>query len=907
MNKDLIFQWLEKACGQRQLTAADTSDFSAMQIASHFRQKRNIVSHHLNNLHREQRVIKINSRPVLFLPVNQLRERHGLAVRQMEYASLAGLLEDRQDSLETLIGAQGSLQEAIRQCKAAISYPGSGLPVLLKGPTGTGKSFLAGRLWRYAIEQHILAPDAPFQVFNCAEYANNPELLTSKLFGHVKGAFTGADRNVEGLIEASDGGVLFIDEVHRLTPEGQEKLFHFMDNGTWRRLGESSQERRACVRLIFATTEEPDKHFLATFIRRIPMIVKILPVAERGQYERMAFIWHFFQTQARQLGHDLAVDGEIMQLLLEEPVEGNVGGLENLIKNVCANAWAFGQRREAILEVKAGHIPDKLLPGRPLLPLLSQEKVIILRDSQGAPVLAGRQQEYERLTRNVCGLCLELSRENISSRAFGKLVYQNVTQYLDALMNKESEMAQQEKRLRFIEDAGKLIAANYDLALSGEFAFLTGRYLTSLPLTLREPDESSRQIMANWLSQEAGLAHRVAQKLIEVIVAKYDLLITTLDRAAITAIVSNAIDATVSSKIKAVIVAHGYSTASSIASVANRLIGEKIYHAMDMPVDVAFSDVSRAILDYLQHTDTSAGVMILIDMGYSREIADTLLEAIHGPLVVVDNVTTRLALNIASEIALSKSIESIAEEIVPLNRSSWDIHYPRHKKEKALLVTCVTGIGTAFKFKNLMEKSLLADFNINIIACEFTRLKHQPNALFTQYDVIAIIGTLDPQVNGVPYMGIEELLGEQGHANLTQLLSGYLTEKQINAINQNMVREFSLHNVVNSLTILNASKTLGYIEEIIAEWQQTLGFTFSNNLIIGLYVHLSCMIERLVMRNEITHYRNLERFSERHGDFIAMVNRSFQRFKSLYNISLPVAEIGYIHDIFELRVAEFSQ
>ncbi len=68
-------------------------------------------------------------------------------------------------------------------------------------------------------------------MFNCAEYANNPELLTSKLFGHAKGAFTGADRAVSGLIETSNGGVLFIDEVHRLPPEGQEKLFHFMDNG----------------------------------------------------------------------------------------------------------------------------------------------------------------------------------------------------------------------------------------------------------------------------------------------------------------------------------------------------------------------------------------------------------------------------------------------------------------------------------------------------------------------------------------------------------------------------------------------------------------------------------------------------------------------------------------------------
>ncbi|WP_159178085.1 sigma 54-interacting transcriptional regulator, partial [Klebsiella pneumoniae] len=112
-----------------------------------------------------------------------------------------------------------------------------------------------------------------------AEYANNPELLTSKLFGHAKGAFTGADKAVPGLIETSNGGVLFIDEVHRLPPEGQEKLFHFMDNGSWRRLGESADERSATVRLIFASTEDLEKHFLATFIRRIPVIVKILPIA----------------------------------------------------------------------------------------------------------------------------------------------------------------------------------------------------------------------------------------------------------------------------------------------------------------------------------------------------------------------------------------------------------------------------------------------------------------------------------------------------------------------------------------------------------------------------------------------------------------------------------------------------
>lgn len=705
MNKESIFRQLELRLAGCSLTADALGAFSAMAIADSLRQKRSIISHHLNNLHREQRVVKVNSRPVLFLPVEALRRHHRLAVRQGDYASIQALCAERQDSLELLIGAQGSLQESLRQCKAAISYPGAGLPLLLRGPTGTGKSFLARQLWQYAIEQGILPPEAPFTVFNCAEYANNPELLTSKLFGHAKGAFTGADRAVSGLIETSNGGVLFIDEVHRLPPEGQEKLFHFMDNGTWRRLGESSDERSATVRLIFASTEDLEKHFLATFIRRIPVIVKILPIAERGQYERLAFIHHFFRREAQRLHHDLSLDSEIISQLMQETLEGNVGGLENLIRNICASAWTFGQRDDGVLEVKAGQLPDRLLMEVPFTVPQTAERIMIYREGGVFPRVSGQHQEYLRLTENICGLCEELAQENISARTFDKLVYQNLTLYLDALMNKESPRARQDKRLRFIEDVGKAIAAHYDLELNAEFAYLTGRYLTSLPLTPVEASPSVRHVMLRWLEEAPGLAQRVAQKLLDVVNNKYDLLIDTLDRLVVAAIVSNAIDATSGGKVKALIIAHGYSTASSIAGVANRLIGEKIYHAMDMPMEVAFSDVSRAIVDYLQHTDTRAGVMVLIDMGYTKEIADALLSVIHGPLVVVDNVTTRLALNVASEIALQKNIEQIAEEIVPLNQSRWDVFWPAQKKARALLVTCITGIGTAFKFKNLMEKS----------------------------------------------------------------------------------------------------------------------------------------------------------------------------------------------------------
>lgn len=80
-------------------------------------------------------------------------------------------------------------------------------------------------MYDYALEIKAISETAPFIIFNCADYAENPQLLLSQLFGHVKGAYTGAAVLKKGLVEKADGGILFLDEVHRLPPEGQELLY----------------------------------------------------------------------------------------------------------------------------------------------------------------------------------------------------------------------------------------------------------------------------------------------------------------------------------------------------------------------------------------------------------------------------------------------------------------------------------------------------------------------------------------------------------------------------------------------------------------------------------------------------------------------------------------------------------
>lgn len=90
-----------------------------------------------------------------------------------------------------LIGCNGSMEQVIEKCKAAVNYPVNGLTMIICGASGVGKSYLASLIHQYAMEVGVIEKNAPFVVLNCADYANNSELLSSVLFGHVKGAFTG--------------------------------------------------------------------------------------------------------------------------------------------------------------------------------------------------------------------------------------------------------------------------------------------------------------------------------------------------------------------------------------------------------------------------------------------------------------------------------------------------------------------------------------------------------------------------------------------------------------------------------------------------------------------------------------------------------------------------------------------
>ena len=308
-------------------------------------------------------ILKVTENPVFFIDRNIFENMYKTKVKGNSINDIdtyISLLCSNPQDFKKLIGWDRSLSQLVEQCKATISYPPNGLPMMLHGATGTGKSLIAKLSYEYAKNHNILQKEKRFVSINCSEYANNPELLTANLFGYVKGAFTGADRDTEGLISLADGGVLFLDEVHNLKGECQEKLFQFMDQSIYHRVGDNKTWYNSQVRLIVATTEEPDKVLLRTLLRRIPMIIEIPSLENRGLQEKIEILHHIFNLEQTRLNIKIKMSSQVYNLLISSKYDGNIGGLKSVIQSCCINSlFQINSLNE--MEITLRNLPENFL------------------------------------------------------------------------------------------------------------------------------------------------------------------------------------------------------------------------------------------------------------------------------------------------------------------------------------------------------------------------------------------------------------------------------------------------------------------------------------------------------------------------------------------------------------------
>jgi two-component system response regulator HydG len=214
--------------------------------------------------------------------------------------------------------------------------------VLIQGESGTGKELAAG-----AIHQKSLRKHNPFVVINCSAYPAN--LLESELFGHEKGAFTGAVRQKAGRFEQADGGTVFLDEIGEIPHPAQIKLLRVIQTQKFERIG-GEQTLAVNVRILAATNktllqEVKDGDFREDLYYRLNVIPIHLPPLKRRRNDIPLLARHFLQQYAAEQRKDMTeFSPEAMRRLLDYPWPGNVRELENSIEH--AVVLAHGKRIE---------------------------------------------------------------------------------------------------------------------------------------------------------------------------------------------------------------------------------------------------------------------------------------------------------------------------------------------------------------------------------------------------------------------------------------------------------------------------------------------------------------------------------------------------------------------------------
>ncbi len=200
--------------------------------------------------------------------------------------------------------------------------------VLLRGESGTGKNVLAR--W---IRAHSPRAGAPFVSVDCP--ALSPELMSSTLFGHKKGAFTGAVADASGKVQEAEGGTLFLDEVGDLGPDPQARLLRFLNDRSYERLGES-RERAADVRLIAATNRPIEEAVKAGRFRedlyfRLNVVTLTLPPLRDRQADVIPLAHHYLRFFARGRPA-LGFSPEAEQAMIAHPWPGNLRELRNAVE-----------------------------------------------------------------------------------------------------------------------------------------------------------------------------------------------------------------------------------------------------------------------------------------------------------------------------------------------------------------------------------------------------------------------------------------------------------------------------------------------------------------------------------------------------------------------------------------------
>lgn len=929
----------------RERILAGFNGFSTEEICAECGVDRANASRELNQLVLSGGAVKVQGRPVSYFDAQVLQRLFGLG--KVPSGALENLSQVRPVAREEPKAAEGnmaedfdailaccpSLDNVVKQCKAAIIYPPNGLHTLLVGPSGVGKTMYAEAMYHFAHKAGLLGERANFVIFNCAEYADNPQLLLSQLFGYAKGAFTGADRGQTGVIDQADGGVLLLDEVHRLPPQGQEMLFTLMDKGYFRRLGKSGDTISVNLRLVCATSEDVESHILTTFLRRIPMVIHIPALRDYPLQERFNLIRRFFIREADALGYPVRVSWKAMLgLLLYEP-KGNVGQLRSDIQLICARGYlehTLEGKGEDCIKIGTGMVPDEIYQG--VLKLDSRrEEVERLRGTmehqqavtfhgQGALPALNDGPDTAKLYGQIQRLYEKYTSRNMGKDAIGANINQFIEDYISGLMDESSLVVSHEENEKLYKmvsrrvydaavealgEAERMLDHRFTRKVAEAFALHVSVLLERL--NTRYVSDVGRENLRE-LVEEHPAEYAAARRMWEIVQKRLSVVIPEEEIIFFSVFLYSLDDQDTQDEgcVGVVVLAHGRQTASSMAEVANTLLKTSHCKAVDMDLSEQVEHCLQRTCQLVREADEGKGVLLLVDMGSLTAFADLASKETGVPVRCVDMVSTPLVLEaVRKSLFRTESLESLAENLVKklpytAKRVSLELVARTRRRGRPLVVTtCISGLGAAERLAHILLERVPAveelDVEVRAVDYQGRRLSREEAGR-----AVAVVGATDLKLPGVPYISTDEIVLGRGFQTLGDILRGAEDDRPLTTseatgevpsyLVDNMLREY--------LAFLDPVKASRAVERSFRRLSRDRTWRDPGRIRLCYQVHNCCLIERGIQGQYLS-YDDVEARMARDPALTQSVRAALAVLEEAFGIEIPDTEAAYVLDMVD--------
>lgn len=901
-----------------------TKGFSAQEIGDTLQILRNNVSKELNTLCRDKKILKIKNRPVLYFDRKCLENILCTKLPEdlEEISDIDSLITASNVTNEDLspfnylIGANTSLKNQIEQAKAALMYPPNGLHTLIIGSTGVGKSLFANIMYQYSKYIKKLPEDAPFVVFNCADYSNNPQLLLSHIFGYVKGAFTGAEKEKDGIVEKANGGILFLDEIHRLPPEGQEMIFYFMDTGTYNKLGETDRRRKANVLLIGATTEDPNSTLLNTFIRRIPITIAIPNFDERTIEDKIELIHFLISKEAQRVNKTIKISSEAVKALIGSTSYGNVGQLKSNIQLACAKGFLNCINTDECIDINLKLLPPNIRNG--LLTLANKVKdnttmwnmvpntITIQPDGNKMFLETDAYEPPFNIYNIIEDKTSALQEEGMSDADIKSFITTDINIHLKQFYAKfKNDTHRREGLLKivdknlidFAEEIKVLAESRLNKRLNERFIYAISLHFSALFNRIKKKTvsfSSNIELSYSVNSKEYDIAMEI-HKLIE---TRYKLTIPPVEIEYLALLLTSIQESDTQERIGIVVAAHGTSTATSMVSVAKKLFDADNIIAVDMPLEKAPSDMLESVIEKVKQVDEGKGVLLLVDMGSLNTFSDVITERTNINIKSVDMVSTPLVLEAVRKCSVCDAdLNSVYSYLITDFRGYTNnlIAEAPPDYDGVIVTICSTGKGAALKLKELIEDLInnITPRNINIIPVGVKNLNKTISYISKNNRILSLIGITNPNM-GIPFISIEDLIDGSGEKILKSIIEGKEIIHEQKGENQIVLKNLCKQSLRELLTFLNPEKICSLLEDFVNSIEKFLDIHYHNPAKLRIMIHVACALERMILNDGLIYKASPSNLDQKR---LAALKKSSLLFKNSLSINLTNDELYYMVDI----------